>query len=233
VKKNLLLLLLLCSAAPSGFAQEVFPAEEVDPYTNPLLQRPMAFSLNLGTAGIGVEAKLGVHPKFNLRLGTSLLPINYSGNLLFKEMEAETDVAASFGKVQLLAEYKPFGSFFRVVGGISYFYAGKFNIKQVMGGTYTIGNTELMGSDIGEMDFTADWTGVAPYIGMGLFRDIPKKRFNINIDIGTYYLSAPKIDIVATKLLEDNASNAEQIQKNMEGYRWLPVLQINFNYKLH
>src|SRR5690606_24153234 len=86
--------------------------------------------------------------------------------------------------------------------------------------------------EIGTLDFKVETGKIAPYIGLGLGKGIPGKKFNVNLDLGTYYISAPKVTAIGTKLLSDNQSNAEIIQNNIKDYRFIPVLQLNFNFKL-
>ena len=67
---------------------------------------------------------------------------------------------------------------------------------------------------------------------VALFKSFPNRLFNMNIDVGTYYLASPGTSFTGTKLLSDNNSQASQFHQNMEGYRWLPVLQLNFNFRI-
>ncbi len=82
------------------------------------------------------------------------------------------------------------------------------------------------------MIITSSWQGVAPYLGLGFFRTFPRLFFNVNLDLGTYYLSAPTTTIVAIGALQPNEANNDQLQQNISNYRWLPVLQLNINFKL-
>ena len=63
-------------------------------------------------------------------------------------------------------------------------------------------------------------------------KNIPNKKFNVNFDLGTYYLTKPKTDITGSGLLKGNSSQSGQLQSNLKDYRWLPVVQLNFNFKL-
>jgi hypothetical protein len=56
--------------------------------------------------------------------------------------------------------------------------------------------------------------------------------FNFNMDIGTYYLNQPSTHIIGTGLLTDNNTLEPQFNQNLKNYRWLPVLQLNFNFRL-
>ncbi len=76
------------------------------------------------------------------------------------------------------------------------------------------------------------WKGVAPYVGLGFLNAFPKSRFNVNLDLGTYYVGAPKSTVVGTQLLAENYRLEPQLDENMKDYKWLPVMQINFNFKI-
>ena len=69
------------------------------------------------------------------------------------------------------------------------------------------------------------------HFGFGFGKGIPKKKFNVNIDLGAYYLQSPTVTAIGTKLLTNNQANADIIQNNMKDYRFMPVAQLNFNFK--
>jgi len=77
-----------------------------------------------------------------------------------------------------------------------------------------------------------NWSGVCPYFGLGLVKAFPTKRFNINLDLGTYYLNQPTAAFAGTGIFSGNSSQSAQLQQNVKDYRWLPVVQLNFNFKL-
>lgn len=79
---------------------------------------------------------------------------------------------------------------------------------------------------------TANWSGIAPYIGFSVGSPVPKKRFGVTFDVGTYYMSRPEVVVDATNLLEPNKLNQKPLYENLKGYRWLPQVQLNFTYKL-
>jgi len=47
----------------------------------------------------------------------------------------------------------------------------------------------------------------------------------------SYYLVKPDATIIGTGILSGNSSQTEQFQSNIKNYRWLPIVQLNFNYR--
>lgn len=202
-------------------------------YEQPVFQRPISVSIGLGSAGIGASGKLRFSPHWYGRFGFSTLPIIYSGAIKLYGYNTDFKVSTNFTNIHLFAEYQPFRTTsVRVVGGFAYFVSGnvKGTIKNQDPVSY--GQIVLQPSDVGEVDATIDWKGLAPYLGIGLFKGIPKKQFGVNLDLGTYYFVSQKVTMTGTKLLENNNQNEQQLKENLNSYRWLPVLQINFSYRL-
>ena len=88
-------------------------------YDKPLFERPMVIALNLGTTGIGAEAKLNISPRFKTRLGVSVLPINIRREVEIEDVNTDVKLHTNVSKFQLLGEYRPFkSSSFRFVAGV-------------------------------------------------------------------------------------------------------------------
>jgi hypothetical protein len=51
-------------------------------------------------------------------------------------------------------------------------------------------------------------------------------------DLGFYYLPEPEASFTGEGMLQGNVSQSEQLQKNVADYRILPVIQLNFTFKL-
>jgi hypothetical protein len=195
---------------------------------------PKAIQLNLGTQGIGAEFRYGVLPNFDLRAGANFIPLKANDVFKISGFNSTSHVSADFYNIHLLAGYSPIKTvqWLQVVGGLAYFFKANGNVRIVPADDYTYGDLVLTEEQIGYVDLGVKWQGVAPYIGLGLARAFPKNKFNVNVDLGTYYLSKPKANIVGTGILEGNSSQTSQFQSNISDYRWLPILQVNFNYKL-
>ncbi|MBB5396715.1 hypothetical protein [Mucilaginibacter sp. AK015] len=194
---------------------------------------PVSVQLLLGSQGIGADIKYGFLPRLSGRVGFGIIPVNAGRNFHFSSFKVHGQLTSRFSNLHLLADYSPFATqSIRIVGGASYLIKGNANVIISPTRGYDIGNRSVTKDQLGAVYANADWKGLAPYLGVALFRDFPDKIFNVNLDIGSYYLSSPATSFTGTQLLSDNDDNAKQFNKNMSGYRWLPVVQVNFNFRL-
>jgi hypothetical protein len=193
-----------------------------------------SFQLEAGTQGLGADLRYALLSRFSLRTGLSFIPVSKDNVLTLPGFQSTNSASVNFYNVHLLADFVPFKKArgFRLVGGAAYLYRADGGLTVVPTGTYTYGSTVVTGADIGNLNLDVSWKGIAPYAGIGLFKSFPSHIFNFNLDLGTYYLSQPSTHIVGTGLLTDNSSLEPQFNQNLRGYRWLPVLQLNFNFKL-
>ena len=197
-----------------------------------------SFQVSIGTAGIGADYKYGFTDHIAGRFGLNFVPFKFKNVYAFNNAPGTADMSVQFANVHALFDYTPsLKTPFRIVGGVSYVFAGTGTSDFVPSGTYYIANYTIPASALGKVSFNTDWKGVAPYLGIGFghtFRDqLDVRDFNINLDIGTYYLSRAKVDVTGTQLLSDNYKIAPAINSNIKDLRWMPVIQVNFNFKLN
>lgn len=195
---------------------------------------PQSVSFNAGTQGFGLAYNYGFTNRFMLRGGANLLPVNANNIFTISDFDANSSLSAKFSSVHLWADFTPFkkASFFRLVGGAGYFIQASGHVTMTPTDTYKYGDITLSPQEVGVLNMDLKWNGFAPYAGVGLVHAFPARKFNVNVDLGTYYLSQPDAQVSGTGRLAGNSSQTPQFQRNMAGYRWYPQLQINFNYKL-
>ncbi len=218
------------------------PSLDISPTSNvpagPSAPRPVKYpvtaQLLLGTQGIGLEGRVGIKPRLFARLGGAYLPANLTADVRLRKLDTKVNADTRFSNIHLLAEYQPFlnRDWFRVVGGLGYFFTAHSDITMTPESAQRYGDIMISPGLLGGMKGEADWSGIAPYLGLGLLRAFPYDRFSINLDAGTYMLSKPKVHLDGYGALEDNSHNSAIIESNMSDYRWLPVLQLNFTYKI-
>jgi len=198
------------------------------------LSHRKSIQLNVGTQGIGAEFKYGMASNLALRFGANVVPLKANNVFEISGFNSTSKVTADFYNVHLLADYVPFESisWLRLEGGLAYFFKGKGNIRITPSDNYSYGDLVLTEDQVGYVDLTVDWKGPAPYLGLGIGNIFPRKTFNVNFDLGTYYLNRPDADIIGTGILEGNSSQTGQFQSNIKNYRWLPVVQMNFTFKI-
>lgn len=190
--------------------------------------------LNIGTQGAGLELNYKAMPRTSLRLGANFVPITANDVFEISGFNSTSKVGANFYNAHLFADIIPFTKFrsFRVVAGFGYFFRADGHVRISPTDNYTYGDIILTREQVGYIDLDVEWKGLAPYFGFALGNLYPGKRFNAGLDLGTYYLSRPDAKINGTGILEGNSTQASQLESNIKNYRWLPVLQLNFNFKI-
>ncbi len=195
----------------------------------------MSVQLLAGTQGIGLEYKYQVHPKITARIGCAYAPFKYNRIFTEKNVNGSVKSDATFTNIHLWGDFSPFpfNKTVRFVAGVAYFIKSDGNFHIAPTDNMYFGQMELTPAYLGEANVKVNWKGIAPYAGMAWGRNFPKGRFNVNVELGTYYLTAPSTSIEASEALQPSASEKNNllIQQNITAYRWYPVLQIAFNYK--
>lgn len=221
----------LASQAKPKSTQSIPP----DPGTAaPQFVAPISVQVLVGSQGIGADVKYGLMPKLSGRLGFGIIPLTTNSAFGFSSFPVQSQASARFSNIHLLADYAPFKTQgIRLVGGAAWLIKGSALVTIAPSGTKQFGSQTLTSDQIGSVTARANWQGVAPYLGVALFNSFPNHMFNINLDLGTYYIASPGTSLTGTKLLADNNTNATQFNKNMQGYCWMPVVQLNFNFRIN
>ena len=196
--------------------------------------RHISFQLEAGSQGPGADLRYGLNKHLSARLGGNFIPFTGDNLVNLPGFQSTNTIRVNFYNVHLLADYVPFTSVrsFRLVVGGAYLYKADGGFTVIPTGSYTYNGITVTGTDIGTLNMDVTWKGFAPYAGLGLFRSFPHHMFNVNLDLGTYYLTAPQTHIIGTGLLADNYKLEPQFNQNLKDYRWLPVIQLNFNFRI-
>ncbi|WP_448702797.1 hypothetical protein ACFGVR_10625 [Mucilaginibacter sp. AW1-3] len=194
----------------------------------------LSMQLEAGTQGVGADLRYGAFKQLSFRLGASFIPVTANNALSLPGFQSTNSINVDFYNVHFLADIVPFKGArgLRVVAGGAYLYKANGGLNVIPTGSYNYNNVTVTGTDIGNLNMNVSWKGIAPYLGLGLFRSFPSHVFNFNLDLGTYYLAQPQTHIIGTGLLSENYQLEPQFNENLKGYRWLPVLQLNFNFRL-
>ena len=240
MKRSFKLIALACCilwsvrAGAQGFAG----SDSTTKQQKPVFHR--AIGVNLGSQGLGLEVQHPLPFHMNLRLGASILPdVKTSGVYTLSSFNTRVDAgSSSFWNAHMLMDVQPFynaKNFFRKVvlsTGAAYFPKAKASALVQFDQNYQYGDMTFSPEEVGQLNTVSSWAGFAAYGGVGINNLVSANRFNLGLNLGTYYTEAPEVRITGTNMLEGNSANSKQLQKNMSEYRWLPVLQFNFNYSL-
>jgi hypothetical protein len=231
MKKKLLKLLLFClfaSALTTLKAQtNDLPASPASNYVN------WGASLNLSTNGVGVELSRSFNNRFTARLGCNYLPLsikNYQIDFSGTKLIANGDI--KLGSISAYLDWHPFQNNFKVTGGVAYLLSS-LNVIAYLKDSSKQGDITISPDQIGKISLDINPNSIAPYLGIGYGRNIPKTKFGVSIDLGIYYIGSPKVTFVTTKLLEPSTPQGKVLSDNMSGYQWLPKLSFSFNFKLN
>lgn len=195
--------------------------------------------IHIGTQGFGVHVGYQLHHRWLAGLAASYAPYGYTATRTLGKNAYDVKMKEQLGNVQALIGWRPFagehaGRFLHklyINGGAAVFYKQEANATATPKNDYQYGDILIKKEDLGKVNAAVRWKKVAPYAGLALRGLSLGGNVIFNADLGTYYLSKPEVHITADNLLSENTSQEAAVQKNLDNYRWLPVLQAGVAYK--
>ncbi|RZK80986.1 MAG: hypothetical protein EOO92_06210 [Pedobacter sp.] len=191
----------------------------------------LSLQLQGGTQGVGMNFRYNFFPALAARFGGSFGSVTINRGFTFDNLATRNSIEARFANVHLLAEASPL-KWLRVVGGIGRIFEAEGRANMTPTESFTQEGITLEPEELGVLTANVSYKKLAPYFGLGFGKGLPNKRFNVNMDVGVYRLSAPSVTVTGTEYLSDNAHNGPIIAQNMKDYRWMPVVQLNFNFRV-
>lgn len=194
-----------------------------------------AIGISGGLPGFGFEYARSLNKHFNLRVGYNMLNIE---DYEVQDIDLDgqnTDIIANFdyASIDLLFEYNPFKkSSLKLVFGAGYITDLVLSGNITFDEEQTFGDVTLTKEDFGDLTLNADWSGsVAPYVGFGFGRAVPKRRLGLALEVGAYYANSPDVTLTATRLLTPTEEeNKENIQEGFESFKFIPNLKLKLAY---
>lgn len=244
MKKTILIMLAFFLGWTMLHAQESKPVPPAgkEPVKKALLSKTLQFGLHAGSQGFGANAAWLFKEQFNLRISGSYAPLGLTQTRSWGRTNYNMDMQARFGNIQAQLDFKPFktdstgkagfAQKLAVSVGAGYFFKSEARAIVTPTNAYTYGEIAIQPADIGTVTTRSDWSNFSPYAGLGLRNMKVSQRIGFNLDLGTYFLSSPKVQVDADKLLAANTSQQATLQNNLKDYRWLPVLQLGLAYQL-
>lgn len=187
------------------------------------------------TNGVGAEIKY-LFRKFTLKAGYETLALKTGFEFNEDDISYDATVNYKTGGLSLLADYN-FIRHLYLSGGVVF---SSFN-PQVKGHSVSdvqYGDIVIPAEKVG--DFSISFSPelkVSPYLGVGWRSFIGKnKRVVFSMGAGMYYMGSPQVDIEATGLLAPTADpihgQKELLEKQLEQYKFYPVVKLNLAIKL-
>ena len=150
-----------------------------------------------GLLGYGADFATRVNPHLILRAGVN-----------FFQLEGFEDVRKLAGRsvlivasnntlsFDMMGEYYPWQkSSFKLLFGASYIQSLTANAMIMVTDPMMFGEIELTPEQVGEMEIELAYGGMAPFLGIGFGRSIPNKRIGLGLEVGTYYIGSPSVNM--------------------------------------
>lgn len=190
--------------------------------------------INFSSNGIGGELskELTKNKKLTGRVSFSYLPYsmdNISYDFSQTKLIAKADI--TLGAIGAYLDWHPFGNSFKITGGAVYM------LTQVKGNAYVRdsvkqGEITIPPNSVGKISVGIETLPIAPYLGIGFGRAVPKNRVGFGVEMGTYYIGSPKLSFVCTGLLEPTSNQEVVLKENLKSYQWLPQILFKLTIKI-
>lgn len=143
-----------------------------------------AVSIDAGTLGAGVQVGHAFSPRFDGRLGIA----GWTVTGRRKVADLTYDARGELRSAQLLADWHPGASPFRLSAGVLYD-ATRITGTSVVppSGVYRIGGVDIPASLVGSLRGRVDFPTFAPYAGIGWGRAAGGGRWGFHADLGAAY----------------------------------------------
>ncbi len=199
---------------------------------------PNALGVHMGSTGVGLHFYQPIGPQLGIRIGASFMPFNTNISGSYNNYLTRSNAKAKSGNLSIAFGWNPFyqkSGFFRsfnMQAGLAYFYKLDGSLTTRLKDPYKFGDIQVHPAQVGTISAQIDWKkSVSPYAGIGWSNIIIDSRFSMNLDLGYYYLTSPKVSMEATGLLERNINNSNKIENNIRNYRYLPRVEFGFSYR--
>ena len=192
----------------------------------------------VSTLGAGVEFVKPINE--NVTIGLGINGYTYSESMDESGVSYEADLELQ--TLSLIANYHPWAGIFRVSGGVMY-NGNNFSItaEPAADGTYEFNGETYDATDVGSVTGEIDFNNMAPYIGIGLGKSPASTGWSLDVNVGLLYQGTPDASLTATcgvllqdaqctQLQSDLASEQTELQDELDGFEWYPVVSLGVSY---
>ncbi len=193
-------------------------------------------SIYAGYPGVGFGYAREINDKFSIRFVQTYFSYKFDINdASFASRKGNVKGNFRFNSIDVLADYHlPFANnMFKVVGGISYLTTSNLTATVKPASDATYGMLTISKDMLGDVQANVDWSGFAPYLGVGYGKAVPKGKWGWGVDLGTHFLvSKAKVDFVGTGSLAPTAAyQQDEFKAWVDKFKIVPTLMVNVNYK--
>ena len=198
----------------------------------------LAATVDLGSTGFGLHLTTPLAAQLNARVGLNYANYSSDGNTT----DVQYDFKLKLATVDALLDYHPFGSAFRVSGGI--IHNGNridVNARPNANGSYTINGRSYSAASVGQMKGDIEFRKVAPYLGIGWGNAVQTAGWGFGMDLGVAFQGAPKTRLVSTgcaalaavctMIANDVAAENAKLAEEVKDLKLYPVLRVGVSYR--
>lgn len=198
-------------------------------------QGEKSYSVGAGFSNLGYTLQLALQKSessaFRLTLGTFQKSFNDIPYLLDnREFILNSDL--TLGGSSLLCDWYPSKSRFKFVFGVGYSFA-KIQGNMILKDSLKLGEIGFDQSKVGRANFQVSPFPVLPYIGVGIGKASPKKKINVQFELGTYYVFDRIVSFECSGLIAPTSDQQQLISENLKEYQWFPNASVIVSYKLN
>lgn len=188
----------------------------------------VAIGAKAGTTGLGVEASWRLADSINLRGG--YYAFDYGTDL--EETGVRYDGDLRLRNAAVFADWHPFGGGFRLsAGGVQ---TGN-EFRGSADGDLDVGDN----SYTGQLEAEVSWSGLAPYLGIGLGNATAGGRLSFSFDLGVMFTGSPEVRLDGTAndpaleeaFAEDLARERATLEDEVSDVKYYPVVSLGFAYR--
>jgi len=190
-----------------------------------------AVSAKGSTLGLGGEFTTGVTSNVNARVGINMLDLDIDEEV----NDIEYDIGLDFFSYSALVDWHIFEGSFRVSGGVlSMDHELSLDARPTV--DEDIGDNTYTPDDIGTLSGCIEIDELAPYLGIGWGNPLThSRRWGFTFDLGVAFISPPDVSLSATGkasgLSRDLAKEKEEIEDDLDPFKYYPVIAISFFYR--
>lgn len=222
MKKRILFIFLMLGSLPVLRAQDSLAVGS-----------KFGISLNLGTLP-GLELNYAFKPRLAARLSYAYLQYKPGFPLTVSDQKLNMNgtVKMSVPALSLVFTPSPSGVF-KILGGVAYLTQGKADLLFSAAENYEVHGQTYTPDEVGKISYVMDYTStLAPFAALGVGRTIPKKRVGVGLELGSFFLSSPKITLSGTGRMVSMSEEASKIENNTKDWKYWPILNLKINVRL-
>lgn len=199
--------------------------------------RAESVQINVSTLGGGLEGSF----RFTARPVSIRAGLNY---IAFKKpLQFETDKDSYLnvqpdlysGHLYVLGDYHFLKKrWLRATVGLAYAPFQRYATFLDTDGDLKLGEMTIPENEFGNTDLEIRWNRLKPYLGLGVGRQVMRKRVGVGMDLGVFHLGSPRLRLNYEGFLETTTIDEEllKMERNMRGYRFYPYVSVQVRYRL-